>query len=113
MRDAPVFEDDGAIAEAASERVVAAPHVAPESADEITEETADNLAAEDELEEDVEATVAFSPLDMGGIYEEPDDAADPPETAEQQTPAEPKTPPRRSNPVIPPASQAANRKSSK
>jgi cell division septum initiation protein DivIVA len=105
VRDAPVFEDDGAIAEAAGEEVVAAPRVAPESA----EETADNPAAE----EDVEATVAFSPLDMGGIYEEPDDAADPPETAEQQTPPEPKTPPRRSNSVIPPASQAANRKSSK
>jgi cell division initiation protein len=60
-------------------------------------------AAEDE--EDIEATVAFRPLEMDGMYEEPDDVADPPEP-----PIPPKR--RRSNSVIPPASQAANRKSS-
>ena len=82
--------------------------LAPASDDAVEPESdpAPEADAEDaEEEEDIEATVAFRPLEVDGTYEEPDDVADAPEP-----PIPPK--PRRSNSVIPPASQAANRKSS-
>jgi uncharacterized protein with HEPN domain len=107
---AALVDEDEPLAEEASEEAAAAED---ESQSAQAGEIADERVAEGESEEDIEATVAFSPLDMGGIYEEPDDIADPPEAAEQPTAPEPERRPRRSNPVIPPASQAANRKSSK
>jgi DivIVA domain-containing protein len=102
VENAPVFEDDGPVAEAASE------------------EAADEGAAQDQPEEDIEATVAFSPLDLNRGTEEPDDLADPPEPPEADPPEAdppeadpPDSPqPRPSNSVIPPASQAANRRTS-
>jgi DivIVA domain-containing protein len=59
--------------------------------------------------DETDETVAFTPLradpeaEAEGPFETPDDVADPPE---------PPTPPRRSSSAIPPASQAANRRSS-
>jgi cell division septum initiation protein DivIVA len=60
--------------------------------------------AADEDPEDIEETVAFKPLDSSKVYDEREEAADSPET----TP--PPRSPRPPNRVIPPASQAANRR---
>ncbi|HEY3728405.1 MAG TPA: DivIVA domain-containing protein [Solirubrobacteraceae bacterium] len=64
-------------------------------------------AAEGIDPDETDETVAFTPLeadsDAEGRYDAPEDVADPPE---------PPTPPRGSSSVIPPASQAANRRSS-
>jgi cell division initiation protein len=84
-----------------------------EPAEEITDEPP---VEEGEPEDDIEATVAFSPLDVGRTYAEPDDVVEPPEpseSSEDDAPEPRDSPqPRPSNSVIPPASQAANRRTS-
>jgi uncharacterized protein with HEPN domain len=110
-----VPDDDESPAEEAGHEAVAPEAVEDEPAgDEPAQEITDERSVEGEpdADEEIEATVAFSPLERGVIDEEPDDDAEP---AEPTAPAEPHTPPgpHRSSSVIPPASQAANRKSSK
>lgn len=93
VEDAPVFEDDEPVAEAASEE-------------------SDEEPVQDEPEEDIEATVAFSPLDLDRGAEKPDDVAEPPEPPESEADPPDSPQPRPSSSVIPPASQAANRRTS-